>query len=363
MNRRDFALAACAAMVSLLAPQAARAQERRRAQTPAAPFPYEVEEVRLSSGADNVVLAGALTRPSSAGRAPALLLLGVAGPNDRDLSFAGHAAFAVLADRFTRAGFTVLRLDDRGVGGSGGDWRVASYDVLAADALSAIAYLRGRADVDAGRVGVFGLSEGAAIAMMAAAASPAAFLVLASPPGLSGEASLQLQFEQTLALYGVSGERAAALRQAYSQFIALARGAGDDAQAVGRLEAFLNGPGRDLVPPYNFLPRDAAGQARLFAGAWYQSQLAFDPAPHLRMARAPVLVVGGARDVILPPSQHHAAIRAVKPDAEFTVIDGVGHVLQPTQTGSPMEYARSETTIDPRVLDVVEGWLRRVAGV
>lgn len=40
------------------------------------------------------------------------------GPQDRDESLLGHKPFWVIADYLTRRGIAVLRLDDRGVGGS-----------------------------------------------------------------------------------------------------------------------------------------------------------------------------------------------------------------------------------------------------
>lgn len=363
MKTRRTALAFAAAAFAMLTIPSASAQAPARPQTPMAPLPYDVEEVLVTSSADGAQLAGSVTSPRGGAPHAAILLLSVAGPNDRDLSFAGHRAYAVLADRLTRAGFVVLRLDDRGVGGSQGDWTQTGYDTLAADALSAIALLRSRADVDAARVGVFGLSEGAAIAAMAAArlAEPLAFVVLGSPPGLDGEAALRAQFEQTLTLYGVTGEQAQEFRARFAAFLALARAAGQDPARVPELEAFLAGRGRALVPPYGFMPSDAAAQARIFAGPWYQSQLDLAPAQFYAAMRAPALVVGGDRDLILPPAQHHPALRAAAPQAEFAVISGISHLLQPTETGSPAEYARTEITIDPRVLDTVESWMLRVA--
>lgn len=363
MKTRRTALAFAAAAFAMFTIPSALAQAPTRSQTPVAPFPYDVEEVLVTSSADGAQLAGAVTSPRDASPHAAMLLLSVAGPNDRDLSFAGHRAYAVLADRLTRAGFVVLRLDDRGVGGSQGDWAQTSYDTLAADALSAIALLRSRADVDAARVGVFGLSEGAAIAALAAARvnEPLAFLVLGSPPALDGEAALRAQFEHTLTLYGVSGEQAVQFRAGFAQFLSLARAAGHDPARLPELEAFLAGPGRALVPPYGFMPSDAAAQARIFAGPWYQSQLDLAPAQFYAAMRAPALVVGGDRDLILPPAEHHPALRGVAPHAEFVVISGISHLLQPTETGSPAEYARTQITIDPRVLDTIESWVRQVA--
>ena len=66
-------------------------------------------------------------------RAPAVLLISGSGPQDRDESLLGHQPFLVLADYLTRRGIAVLRLDDRGVGGSTGDLPNSTTDDLAGD--------------------------------------------------------------------------------------------------------------------------------------------------------------------------------------------------------------------------------------
>jgi hypothetical protein len=116
-------------LLALLCGGAAAATDRP--QTPRPPFPYRTVEVAIFGATDGDRLSGSLCLPPSEAPVPAVVLLGVAGPNDRDLGFAGHRAFAVWADHLCREGVAVLRWDDRGVGASGGDWRQAGYEVLA----------------------------------------------------------------------------------------------------------------------------------------------------------------------------------------------------------------------------------------
>ena len=83
-----------------------------RPQEPLPPFPYEQEEVvYLNKG---VELAGTLTLPEGPGPHPAVIMITGSGPQDRDEALAGHKPFLVVADALTRAGFAVLRSDDRG---------------------------------------------------------------------------------------------------------------------------------------------------------------------------------------------------------------------------------------------------------
>ena len=91
-----------------------------RPQTPKPPFPYRSEEVTYENKAGGVKLAGTLTLPPGQGPFPAVLLITGSGPQDRDETILGHKPFLVIADALTRRGIAVLRVDDRGVGGSSG---------------------------------------------------------------------------------------------------------------------------------------------------------------------------------------------------------------------------------------------------
>lgn len=83
------------------------------------------------------------------------------------------------------AGFGVLMYDRRAHGESTGERDSGGwYDVD--DLPAALAYLRERPDVDAGRVGIFGASIGGQVALRAAAAHPELRAVLADGPSLCG---------------------------------------------------------------------------------------------------------------------------------------------------------------------------------
>lgn len=335
-------------------------RDRERAQTPKLPLAYASDEFVLAAS-DGTRLAGTLTVPSGAGPHRAVVLLGVAGPNDRDLTYRGHKGFAVIADALARCGVATLRLDDRGVGASSGAWLEAPYDRLVSDALEARAMLGRDARIDGRRVGLAGLSEGGAIALLGAAASPdVAFAVLMSPPGLRGDLALKEQFERMLAWSPVTPSMADAYRASFDRFLSLARAA---VHEPGRraLAAYLAGEGAALVPSYGFVPPTVEGRVRLFASPWYRSQLDYDPAAAMRRINVPVLVVSGTRDQVLPPSVHVPALEAglAGKNARFVSVDGANHLLMPSWTGLPLEYAQLETTVDPVVLKTLCAWIPR----
>ena len=140
-----------------------------RPQTPKPPFPYRTEEVTYKNASGGVKLAGTLTIPSGAGPFPAVLLLTGSGAQDRDETILGHKPFLILADYLTRRGIAVLRVDDRGVGGSTGSIKSSTSEDFAGDALSGVVFLKGRKEIDSGKIGLIGHSEGGLIAPIAAA--------------------------------------------------------------------------------------------------------------------------------------------------------------------------------------------------
>jgi dipeptidyl aminopeptidase/acylaminoacyl peptidase len=137
---------------------------------PKAAAPYRSVEVRVRTR-DGQTLAGTLTLPLGASRSPAMLLLSSAEAQDRDASnvHGAYHPFRQIADTLSRNGIAVLRLDDRGKGGSSGRLDTLNTAERANDARDALAFLRARRDIDSKRLGVLGHSEGGLIAAMLAA--------------------------------------------------------------------------------------------------------------------------------------------------------------------------------------------------
>ena len=112
---------------------------------------YDEQPAEFRSG--DVTLAGSLLLPRTPGRRPAVVLVHGSREGDR-YALLMHAAFLL------RHGVALLAYDKRGVGGSGGDWRSASIPQLAGDAEEAVQWLKGRAEINPGQIGLLGLSEG-----------------------------------------------------------------------------------------------------------------------------------------------------------------------------------------------------------
>lgn len=270
----------------------------KRPQVPTPPFPYRELEVRFGHG--ETQLAGTLTLPPGEGPFPALMLFSGSGAQDRDSTVAGHKPFLVLADRLARAGFAVLRADDRGVGGSSRDSGTITLEDFIDDARAGIRFLAARPDIDASRLGMYGHSQGATVAGDVAAQGELDFVILAAGPGVQGS---ELSLEQGRRLALAAGippdqvERRSKLTAASHQAI---MGAATDQEALDRLvemgmtqlreqksEATITAADREFVQR----------QAQQHVSPWIRHYLSYDPAVNLAKVRVPVLVLQGDLDL------------------------------------------------------------------
>src|SRR5262245_37812179 len=115
-------------------------------------------------------LGATITRPSNvAGRLPAVVLVGGSDSDDRDGMAHGVPVLAQLAGAVSQAGFLAVRYDKRGFGQSGGRQESATISDMAEDVRVILKWLGDRKDVDTRRIAVLGHSEGAWVALLAAA--------------------------------------------------------------------------------------------------------------------------------------------------------------------------------------------------
>lgn len=325
-----------------------------RPQTPSRPYPYREEEVAFDS-APGVRLAGTLTLPPGKGPFPAVVLITGSGPQDRNETLAGHQPFLVLADHLTRKGLAVLRFDDRGVGKSTGGFAAATSSDFAVDAEAAAAFLRGRPEIAAGKVGLLGHSEGGMIAPMVAAKDPKiAFLVLLAGPGVPTRALMAAQRQAVMAALGASPETIARSQALMTKIDDAVLRSKDPAAARAEATRLLSEAGGDLPPVA------AAVQASMIGSRWYREFIAYDPGPALAKIRVPVLALNGDKDMQVIAQQNVPALRAaLREDQDATVmaLPGLNHLFQTAGTGSPQEYGRIEETFSATALEIISNWI------
>lgn len=347
-----------------------QAPERRRPQDPVKPYPYDEEQVVVRNQAAAVKLAGTLTKPRGAGPFPAVVLVTGSGPQNRDEELLGHRPFLVLADRLTRAGFEVLRCDDRGTAKSTGNYAAATTADFVTDARAEVAYLRSRPEVDRAHVGLIGHSEGGLIApLLAAEDKTIAFIVLLAGPGVPGDSLLALQGAALMKAAGKQDSLAIWNRGLQRKLFALVKAEKDTAALRRRLRETMLRSLDDLPASYRgqITPAFLEQQVGMVSSPWFRWFLAYDPRPALSRTTCPVLAVGGGKDLQVPPKENLPAIAAAlraggNRDFETLELPGLDHLLQTSATGLPAEYGTIEETIAPAALDTITRWIRARVG-
>lgn len=293
--------------------------------------PYTARDVTVPTPG-GFTLGGTLTLPAwaSASRpAPVVVTISGSGPQNRDselLGITGYAPFRQFADTLARVGVGVLRLDDRGVGESGGAATQPTSADFAGDVRAAIAWLATQSAVDPSRLGLLGHSEGGIIAPMVAADEPrvraVALLATQSRPGH------ELSAHQRRIVIAEDTARAPASR--------------DSLFAVAQAHA-------------DSVVRSGGGDA------WTRYWWSHDPAPVLRRVQVPVLVVHGETDMQVPVGQAHEVASTLRDagNADVTVrtFPAVNHLLLADPSGHWNGYrSLPSKAVSPVITGTIAEW-------
>jgi hypothetical protein len=340
-----------------------------RPQEPKKPYPYTEEEVSYRNHKDNVKIAGTLTVPRGGGPYPVVLLITGSGPQDRNETIAGHQPFLVLADYLTRNGIAVLRVDDRGVGGTDIGSLSATSENLAEDVLAGVNFLKQRKEIDPKRIGLIGHSEGGMIApMVAARSNDVSFIVLLAGLGQRGE---DVIYAQTELIQKAQGTHVDTIRHTIAlmrRINSIVKTETDQTRIEQRINEEIAAYDRTLGDLQKLLFAPAAGAVKasmpIYKTAWYRYFITFDPLPVLKNVKVPVLALNGEHDLQVPAKENLDLIGAGlkaggNDDVTLKAFPKLNHLFQTSQTGLLSEYGQIEETISPEVLKTVSDWILR----
>jgi pimeloyl-ACP methyl ester carboxylesterase len=287
-------------------------------------------------------LGATITRPSApAARMAAVILLSGSSVGDRDGFVQGVPTLAQLAGAIADAGILAVRYDKRGFGQSGGRAESATIQDYAEDVRAVVRWLLQRKDIDPKRIALVGHSEGAWVALLAAAREKRVGAVASiAGPATTGADLVLAQQQRALdqmKLTPDEREKKVALQKQIQS-------------------AVITGKGWELVPQEERRAADTP---------WFQSLLAFDPAKVLKDIRQPLFFVHGALDKQVPPA--HADLLAdmarKQSDSEsidVVVVRGVNHLLIPAFTGEVTEYASlTDRNVSKDVSGALTAWLTK----
>jgi len=284
--KKSMALGILALIVVVLAPVALRKLHplERRALVGETLDPARFEEVFFPNDQQNLKLAGMLFLPQRSGTFPAAVIIQGSGASRRD-----NGWYLSLADYLQDHGVAVLLPDKRGSESSQGDWRSASFQDLATDAVAAVHYLEQRQDLRLSGIGIIGMSQGGWIAPIVDRRSPGlAFLVNVVGSAVSTHDQLLYEEDHNLRQFGV-----------------------------------LPGISRVLAYASTFVLRNFVQKS------FWQAVGDFDPMPWWREVKTPTLALYGAEDTNTPSQRSARLLSGLgKPGVRVLVFEGSGHALQ-----------------------------------
>lgn len=366
---------------------------------------YRTEPVKLSSGPEKIALAGSLTIPDGDGPFPAVVLLSDLGMQDRDATVGNYRLFGGLANYLSRYGIAVLRLDDRGLGQSGGSTAATTTADRVQDAQAGLAYLRTQSSIDPAHIGLIGHGEGGNVALLAAGQPLAPnFVITLAASGLLGQELLARQPEPVNPVD--TAQAGVARRKMKREILVQAeklRAAGSNAAQIetylaqqqlrmrnedrkqaeamlkfrrSMLEIVKQTPGNDQAQAIvvNMLrqryPDEDAAVLRMravdFTSPWNRSFVRFDPRLELGKVQCPVLLLQGADDTEVEAEPNLAALeKGLKNNKRVTVrrLLGVNHQFQApaAQLLASADGQKSEPIIAPAMLEAVRDWVSQQA--
>ncbi len=342
-------------------------------QTPKPPFPYKTEDVTYKN--DSLQYGATITIPQGNGPFPAVLLITGSGPQDRDETIFNQKPFAVIADALTRDGFVVLRVDDRGIGSSTGNFATSTTADFVNDVNASFNYLKTRPEVNTKKMGLLGHSEGAMIApVVASQRSDVNFIVLLAAPGVK---TVGLMAEQNAAVFkstGVAAPVADSFKNVYKQVIVAITNATDTAAARQNALLVINNwyaktDSTDLraLGFINPTTKDLYVQSMMsaYSSPWFKYFIQFDPQPYLtKLKKVKVLALNGSKDIQVVSQQNLPAVEAALKQGktknyEVKEMPGLNHLFQTCTKCTVQEYGELPETFAPVALQTITDWLNK----
>ncbi|MBD5259008.1 MAG: lysophospholipase [Barnesiella sp.] len=314
--------------------------------------PASEREITVTNSNDGVMLAGTLSMPDSGSPRALLVMATGSGQQDRDEEIFGHKLFRDIADRLAAEGYASIRMDDRGTGGSGGQFKGATVDDFVGDIAAAVA----AADTlcHGVPVGVLGHSEGGTVAIRQAAHNPACdFIVTLAASAWQGDSIIM---SQTRAVAEAMSGRWEPDKEALQRSL---------------LDICLSDVPTPLARPgFIYILSNSIGeaatlpkvQAQIVASAdvmlsdYYRGMVRYNPADDIASITKPWLALNGGKDMQVLPA-NLTTIQQLNPTVDTMLLPGHNHLFQQCTTGLVQEYATLAESISSATLDAIVAWL------
>ncbi len=353
-------------------------KEIKRPQTPKPPFVYFSDEVSYSNADKSVTFGGTFTYPMNKvlKKYPTVILITGSGQQDRDETILQHKPFAVIADYLTKKGMALLRVDDRGIGKTTGNFRTSTTADFAQDVETSLAYLKTRKEVDTNKIGLIGHSEGGMIApMVAGRRKEIKFIVLLAGPGVAIKELMVQQNIDVLTAAGISKNEAGLYGSLFKNLLATVLPEKDTAIAMKNATAVFTNWQKSItenVVKNTTGVTDEKSKTQFITAfvnqvnqPWFNYFIKFNPADYLSKIHCAVLALNGQKDIQVAAVPNLTAIDKILTAGKvqnFTTqsIPGLNHLFQHCKSCTVQEYAELEETFAPEVLQLMSDWIKGI---
>jgi len=334
---------------------------------------HKSDSVEYDNADRSVHLGATFSYPNTKGPFITAILISGSGLQDRDEKspMLNYRPFATISDFLVRNGYAVLRVDDRGVGKSKGDYRKATSMDFANDVLASINYLLTRNEVDQKNIGVIGHSEGGFIAPIVSIKFPSlSFIISLAGTGVPGSAILLKQQTDPV--------KTMASMAAYNAFYELTEKtlniihdnptATDSAILTKVVTLYRDWKAKQpdsILIPLKADKADGFDYAAQVKGElipWLRYFISTDPDQFWMKVKCPVLILNGKEDIQVYADENTTAIaNALKKGGNnnysLHIIPGLNHLFLKCNTCTFEEYFTLKDNFSPEVLEIMKDWL------
>jgi uncharacterized protein len=248
-------------------------------------------------------------------------------------------------DHLLQHGIAVLVFDKPGLGDSSGDWRHQTFYDRAEQARAAMTFLQSRADLNPRQIGLYGISQGAWITLLAAATYPdIPFIIPVSGPGMR-PVDQDLYFIEHMLRADAYSETQ--IQQAV-QYVK------DVLDAAYRDASYVEVAAQCIHPVQNepWYHYYAIPDSDMWEYFRRNAKLHYDPLEWLEKVKCPVLAIFGASDLLLPVEASVAVFqeylaKAGNQDVTIKVFPNAGHLITNPATEA----------LAPGFLELISDWL------
>jgi uncharacterized protein len=304
---------------------------------------------------EGYTLAGTLYSPAGDGPFPTIVVVHSASAGRQD-----SPAYLYLVQVMTAIGVAVYVYDRRDVGMPAQTWVHPGYMALGRDVLAVVRMLTTRAEVDAARIGLWGISQGGWVAPAACVQGPdeIAFMILVSSSGVDPAAQMVYAVPHVLRAVGYDAQVAAAGAHLRALVDRCYQGEVPRETVQAQLDVAKD------QPWFRHLYLEATLPAALTGRGW-DNERHFDPGLVFRQITVPLLLVYGEDDPWIPVEESITIWRTALTDAgntraEIHRIPHTGHMMLVDEPAYSDDETFRTSRVSPIYTHLLQDFVRRV---